>query len=233
MPMANATKTPPVIVIAGDEEYQKECARRETLDRLLPPEVDRTLALTVYDGSLTPEQGGPELAAVMDDLNTLPFLTDRRVVLIREADKFISAQREVLERYAAAPSATSTLILECRTFPKTTRLYKALTARSGASQSPGTQTGGLRSPGEIVECKKLSGRALIDFVFEEARARGKSIDASAAGQLVGLIGPDQGQLASEVEKLALYALDRHEISASDVLEGGRWCRPIQRRCSRR
>jgi DNA polymerase-3 subunit delta len=200
--MATKSRHPPVIVIFGDEEYQKASALQRTLDALLPPEADRTLALCPYDGSQAEDQGGPAFASVMDDLATLPLLAPRRVVLIREADRFITAYRERLEKYLAAPAGTATLILECRSFPRTTRLYKAVAGCGG----------------EIVECKKLTGRALADFVVAEARARGQRIDPDAARRLCELVGAEQGALASEVEKLCLYAHERPAITSADVAE---------------
>ncbi|MGD8452320.1 MAG: DNA polymerase III subunit delta [Phycisphaerae bacterium] len=197
-----AQAQPPAIVIYGDETHQKAVALERALDALLPPDVDRALALTVYEGTENEEQGGPTFALVADDLSTLPLLTDRRVVVIRDADRFISASRERLERFFASPPPTGTLVLECRSFPRTTRLYKAIAAVDG----------------KLIECKKLTGRGLVEFVMEEARARRKRMDYATAARICALVGQDQGMLAGEVEKLALYATDRPAITAKDVAE---------------
>lgn len=202
MTKSSAQKAAPVVVIFGDEPHQKSVALERTLNTLLPPGADRCLAVTAYDAMENEEQGGPTFAGVMDDLATLPFLTERRIVVVREADRFISAFREKLERYLAAPSPTGTLVLECRAFPKTTRLYKAAMAAGG----------------QILECRKLTGRALAGFVVEEARTRGKRVEPAAAGRLCELVGQDLGQLAGEVEKLSLYVGQRPVITAEDVSE---------------
>lgn len=196
------TKTPPVVVIYGDDEHQKTSALHKALDALLPPEVDRGLALTNYDASEKEDQGGPTISRVLEDLRTLPFLSDRRVVVVRDADNFISAHRDALEQYAATPAPTGVLVLECRSFPKTTRLAKSV-ATSG---------------GHAIECKRLSGRGLIDFVVAEAQSRGKRITPDAAGRLVQLVGQEAGTLASELEKLALYVGDRDTIDDEAVTD---------------
>ena len=200
MPSASTRTAPPVVVIFGDEQFQKARTLKQLLDALLPPHIERSLALAVYDGTRSEEQGGPSLAAVLDDLATLPFLSDRRVVVIQDADGFISAHREALERYLAAPSPVGTLVLLCRSFPRNTRLYAAAGACGG----------------QLFECKKLTTPALIDFVVSEAGARGKQIDHSLAARLVDMVGQDQGLLAAEVEKLCLYAADRRHIGDDDV-----------------
>ncbi len=197
-----STPPPPIVVLYGDEEFAKGERLRETLDRVLPPPIDRGMALCEYDGEKSEEQGGPSLAAVMDDLRTLPFLAERRAVIVRQADKFVSAWREKLEGYLSSPSPTGVLILTCRSFPKTTRLYKSASAAGG----------------EIIECRKLSVRELAPFVIDNARQRGKRLSLGAAERLADLIGADQGLLAGEVEKLALYVGDRAEITEQDVAD---------------
>jgi len=188
------------VVIFGEELHLKEAALQRTLDDSLPPAVDRTLALNVYEGSRTAEQGGPSIRTVLEDLVTLPFLAERRVVVIRDADSFISAHRERLEKYVASPSPTGVLVLECRSFPKTTRLYKAAVA-AGA---------------QLIECGKLSGRAVAEYVAAQVAAHGKRMDPDAAARLIELIGPDAGLLAGEVGKLCLYVGERRTVTADDV-----------------
>ena len=200
--MGKSSKHLAVVVISGDEGHQKTIILQKTLSTLLPPEVDRTMALCTYDGSQREDRGGPTFAGVMDDLATLPFLSERRVVLIREADRFVTACRGKLEKYLAAPAPTGTLILECRSFPKTTRLYKAV----------------LACRGQVHECKRLTGRALVGFVITQAEARGKRMDLTTANRLCDLIGQDQGALVAEVEKLSLYAGDRPSITVRDLSE---------------
>lgn len=200
-PAPAASRFPPCVVIFGDEEYQKSAALRSALAELLPPDVDRSMALCEYDGTRPEEDGGPTLARVMDDLATLPFLADRRIVVVQEADKFISTWRERLENYLARPHASATLVMICRSFMKTTRLYKAVAA-----------------VGRVHECKKLNGRALVEFVQSEFARLGKRAAPSVAPRLVELVGAEQGVLAGEVEKLTLYALDRASVTEQDVDE---------------
>ncbi len=167
---------------------------------MLGPEVDRSLALTDLNGEERPDQGGPTIGRVLEDLRQLPFLTDHRVVLVRAADPFISANRETLERYVADASSTATLVLECSKFPATTRLAKAAKAAKGVLQ----------------ECKLPSLSSLPELVTSFASERNKRISAAAASMLVDLVGQDPGSLANEVEKLSLYIGERAEITPEDV-----------------
>lgn len=199
--MAKSNPFPPAVVIFGDEPFRKTAELKATLDSLLPPNVDRALALTQFDGTQKPDLGGPSYLLVREDLCTMPFLADRRVVLIRDADAFISAERAKLEAYFEKPSPTGTLVLECRSFPATTRLYKAIAALGG----------------RLIKCEKLKKEAdLIAFSVAAAQSRGKRIGQAAAGRIVGLIGGEQGTLDGEIAKLCIYVADRPEITDADV-----------------
>lgn len=200
MPRPTAETRPPIVVLFGEDEFQKSRELRAALAELVPTDADRELILAEFDGARTEADGGPSVAAVFDDLRTLPFLADRRIVVVRDAEKFISASREALERYMHAPSPTGTLVLVCRSFPKTTRLYRA-------SQSAG---------GRIVECKKLTGRALEAYVVDRARASGKRMDPQLAARLIELVGADAGVLSTEVDKLCLFADKRPIIAPEDI-----------------
>lgn len=196
------TEVRPIVVVYGDEPFERSRRVERVLDELLPAGVDRALALCAYDGARRAEEGGPTFAAVADDLRTPPFLVGRRVVLVREADAFVSAAREPLERYLAAPAPGSALVLECRSFPRTTRLYKAA-ARVG---------------GVFHECRRLSPRDAAEFAIDAARRLGKRLDARAAARLAERIGPQAGMLTNEVEKLSLFVGERPGITCEDVDE---------------
>ncbi|MCA9243424.1 MAG: DNA polymerase III subunit delta [Phycisphaerales bacterium] len=197
--MAKQTR-PPIIVVFGDESFQISQTISRRLDAVLPPEVDRGMAITAYDGALGEDAGGPSLAAVMDDLRTPSFFAAVRVVIIRDADKFVTAYREALEAYLEQPSPSGVLLLEVKSFPKTTRLYKRA----------------IEIGGEVIECRRLAERDLPEFVIGAAHALGKKLRPAVAARLVQLIGSDQGLLTNETQKLAIYVGDNAEIADADV-----------------
>jgi DNA polymerase-3 subunit delta len=199
-PSARQQPAPPVIVIFGDDSYARQEELTSALNQLLPEGVDRSMACMDYDASI-PDTAPPDFATIADDLNTPPFLAPRRVVVIRDADGFITTYRSSLEAYLNRPSPTGTLMLTCRSFPKTTKLYKAAEAC-----------------GEIVECKKLKSKALEDSAFRHATQLGKRLLPTAGANLLELISQDQGVLRNELEKLALYVGDRETVTEQDVAD---------------
>lgn len=195
-----APSIPPIVVIYGDEPYAKATALHDATQRLLPRDADPRLSVVEYDGTRSEEQGGPTYVQVIDDVATPSmFGSGRRIVIVHDADKFVSTAREKLERYLASPAPSGTLILVCRSFLKTTRLYKAA---AGC--------------GELIECKKLSGKVLVEFICDAVRKAGKRIDPPVAARLAELIGAEQGVLLSEVEKLCIFVGTRPAITSDDV-----------------
>ena len=108
----------PIYVIYGADAF----LRREALvmiTHLVLGGADEHLAFSDYEGD------SANLADVFDDLRTPPFLAERRLVAVKDADSFITRHRQALETYVTAPSDVGVLVLICRSFPSNTRLAKA------------------------------------------------------------------------------------------------------------
>jgi len=65
-----------------------------------------------------------EACDILDELRTASLLTARKVVLIKDADHFISKNRQLLERYFENPSSTAVLVLTVQSWPANTKLAK-------------------------------------------------------------------------------------------------------------
>jgi len=170
-----------VYVIYGQDGRRGREALEEIREAVLG-EADPQLALSVYEGD------SASLAEVLDGLRTLPFLTERRLVVIKDADKFISDHREALEKYLEQPSSTGVLLLMAKSFPGRTRLAKKAAA-----------------VGEVVACEPVKAWELPKYVSAYARrAHGLTLGQEAATLLVELAGEETGILCGEVDKLATF-----------------------------
>lgn len=188
--MSGAIK--PVYAIIGHEALRK----RETLAALLD-------ALREKEGAADPilfDGPSAELVDVLDSVRTYSLLGDRQVVLVDDADSFVSQNRAALERYCGSPSDAGTLILICQTMPASTKIYKAISAN-----------------GRVVKCDPPKPNEISAWITERARAKyGKRFDRQAAYRLRELIGDSLSQLDSELGKLALFVGDKPIIEAGDV-----------------
>lgn len=181
----------PVYVLHGGDAFLCDAHRREIVSQVIG-DADPQVSVASFDATA-------ELADVLDELRTMPFLSPRRVVIVRDADPFISAHRESLEKYLNSPSANSVLILIVASWPSTTRLYK-LVAKIG----------------EVRNCAAVEGANLAKWLAEATARRGKKLDANAAELLARWMGNDLAALDQEIEKLSLYVDGRGTIKLSDI-----------------
>lgn len=187
----NADAPKPVYVLYGNDAFLQDLHRREIVAELIG-DSDPQTCVSVLDATAS-------AAEVFDELRTLPFLASRRVVIVRDADAFIAANRELLEKFLEAPPATASLILIVSSWPSNTRVYK-LVAKVGVA----------------VECSLGERESPVRWIIEAADRRGKKIDRDAAELLAEWVGRDLALLDGEVEKLALYAHQRKSITSQDV-----------------
>jgi DNA polymerase-3 subunit delta len=151
-------------------------------------------------GLISADSAKTSACEVLDDLRTLPFLTEKRVVLIKAADDFVKKNRPLLETYFDKPSPTGVLILTVETWASNTKLAKKL-----------PKAGQLIS---IAVPKRWQLPAkLIEYASD---AYDKKMTKSAAELLVELGGDDLGRLYSEVDKLSLYANDEKAITPTHI-----------------
>jgi DNA polymerase-3 subunit delta len=121
-------------------------------------------------------------------------------VLVESADDFVSDKRAALEKYLEKPSKQSLLVLDVGSFPKTTRLFKAVDKL-----------------GLLIECTELTEADLARWIQATVKERfNKSITRDAAMLLPELAGTHLGLLEQELEKVAAYSGERPQIDADDV-----------------
>ncbi len=182
-----------IYVITGKEESLVGAECRELLDKLIEHSQRDT-------GLFKPQADSATASEVFDELRTAPFLTDKRVVLIRDADDFVSRNRELLEKYFDNPCPTGRLVLTVRTWDSRTKLAKKLpkVGKLISITSP--------KPWELP-------KRLIKYAQD---AHNKKMDSNSAQLLVELTGDELTRLYSEIDKLALYVGSERAITAAHI-----------------
>ncbi|OYV94692.1 MAG: DNA polymerase III subunit delta [Planctomycetia bacterium 21-64-5] len=174
---------PALCVLFGDEPFLKGLLLAE-LRKTVLGDGEAEFALTRFDGR------SADWRTVSDELLTVGlFGGGRRLVVVDDADDFVSEHRGHLEDYAARPSRTGTLVLVVPSWPGNTRLAKH-TAASGLA----------------VECKSPPQARLVKWLATLARDRhAAKLEREAAESLVEIIGPELGLIDQELAKLAAAA----------------------------
>jgi DNA polymerase III subunit delta len=182
-----------VYVVHGDEDFLKRQVFAALKARVLGEEAAESFALAVYPGEKAVWRD------VHDELQTLPFLSPRRLVILENAEPFVTAFRSQLEKYVAAPAPNGVLVLDLKNWAGNTKLSKLIDAKA------------------VVTCKSLTGPKLAAWCRQWATAQhGKDLLAPAAQLLVDLVGADMGLLSQEIAKLAVYVGDTAQIAPEDV-----------------
>src|SRR5437867_3038577 len=117
--LEDAGKAPlkPVYVVHGDEDFLKRRVLLKLRERCFGP-GEESLGWSLLTGDQA------DFAQVRDELSTLGFLSEHRLVQIDQADKFVTEYRAQLEKYVAEPSKHGILVLEVKSWPSTTKLSK-------------------------------------------------------------------------------------------------------------
>ena len=159
------------------------------------------------DFSLTSFEGpAAEFREVLEELTTIAMFGGQRLVIVENADDFVSRYRQQLEDYVARPGRSGILLLDVRSWPGTTRLYKAVDGH-----------------GLAVDCSAPAGPKLTRWLSDWAKqTHNCQLSPGATDLLVELIGPELGLLDQELAKLALMAGDDKKITPEMVqkLVGG-------------
>jgi len=200
--LANPTKPDlgGVVVLHGSEDHLRKEVLTHIIRRILGPDAEIELSVTRFTGKDT------DLSTVRDELQTVSMFASSRVVVVEEAEEFVSKNRPGLEDYFDQASTRSMLVLIVKSWPKNTKLYKKLS-----------------KVGLDVDCGELTGPQLAAWLIEQARdTYEKQLSRDAANLMFELAGTGLGLLTRELEKLVSYVGDNPKIGVEDVrtLVGG-------------
>ncbi|MBX4197244.1 DNA polymerase III subunit delta, partial [Candidatus Saccharibacteria bacterium] len=127
-----------------------------------------------------------EPQAVLDAVQSLPFLSSRKLVLLRSAgsNKTLSGQ---IEQIIGSAGNTTDLIFYEPAPDKRTVYFKVLKSKT-----------------QLEEYTELDTQGLAKWLVGEAKNQGGELSFSDASYLVERVGNNQEQLANELDKLLLY-----------------------------
>ena len=175
------------VTITGDNAAQRDQAWQKLLAAFEAEHGD--LAIERLDGEEA------EFAQLQEALQSLPFLSARKLVLIRGGSQnktFVEAIETLLQEL---PTSTDLILLEPK-LDKRSVYYKTL-----------------KQATDFKDFAELDERGLARWLVESAKAAGGQLGQTDALWLVERVGADQQLLANELEKLLLYdpAISRQTI----------------------
>lgn len=137
-------------------------------------------------------------AALIDLAETLPFLSERRVIVVENSGCFKAKSERLADYISEVPSYTHIIFSEDEV-DKRGRLYKAV-AKNGRAVAFDTQ----------------DAQTLTKWVLYRLKSDGKQIRRPDLELFFQRTGSDMGNIANELEKLIGYTGGRTEITGADI-----------------
>jgi DNA polymerase-3 subunit delta len=161
---------------------------------LLPPEYRDLNLEVVYGGETRAEE-------ILSRAETLPLLSSRRVIVVRDADRLPSKDQErVVDRLEKHPCPHVCVIFLAQRIDRKGSLFRAF-----------------QKVGKTISCDLANPEQIREWLEERARQKGKRLSPSAIEALYESVGDDPNLLAGELERIILLVGMKKEIQREDVL----------------
>ena len=192
----------PLYLLLGSDEAEKTSLADEIIEVL-----DKDLRVfnldRFYGAEVSPQ-------ALVDTARTLPMGTDRRVVVVSQAEKLIEPKRSG-ESLTKALSSLSDYVMSPEPLTSVVLIAGALDRRRKLTTL-------LMKKAAVVDCAGVEGTAEVkEWVRDQFSKTGLSITSKALRALIDRAGDEIGRLRSDVERVALYAAGRDCVEETDVL----------------
>ncbi len=186
--------TRPLYLLTGPEDYLIVQALEIFKRTLVGPDL-----LAFNFASFEAESA--DMAEVVGAARTVPMMATRRLVVLKKVEQLAEPGRDILSGYLDRPIESCVLVLTATDIDRRTAFFRVL-----------------REKTEILECRRMKRPELERWAAGCIRARGFRISQAALTRLLDTISTDLQMLASEIEKLSLYAGSDRSIPDSAVEE---------------
>lgn len=173
--------TPTSYLIMGDEASLLS----EALSKLLETLCGNDFVPVEEHGAESDDE--LDLGAVLEALATPPFLADRRIVVVRGAERLDSTQATQLAARVKDPVDSTVLVL--------------VAGGNGTRSVPAVLARAVKENGEVIDSSPGQGRQRSDWVGQRIREAGVHLDSDAVRVLSEHLGEDVARLHSILEML--------------------------------
>ncbi|MCL2400270.1 MAG: DNA polymerase III subunit delta [Defluviitaleaceae bacterium] len=182
-----------VYLLYGEEPYLVRHYSNLFTEQLL---VDTIMNRVVFEGK------DFEIEAAIDAANTLPFLSEWRLVYIKDSQLLAPGRKddtEALTKYLPEIPETTIMIFIETAVDKRNRLYKQISTQ-----------------GRVVECKIPSEADLIRWVTNIFKKKKKEIHPQTTRLLLSTVPKGMDSIYAEADKLGDFVGDRTIITPEDI-----------------
>ena len=190
----------PAYLIAGSDDAKVDATLARLRERALREGGPGALeSFAPRDGA-----GPPDAEGLLAAIPALSLIGSRRYLLADRVERWSAKQAGAVAEALSALPPDTTVVLAAREEPPKVKAPKKL---ADAVREAG---------GEVVSYDAPKGRRLPSWIAEEATRRGFEIDADAARILIDRMGKETVRLATELDRLALWAGEGGTVRATDL-----------------
>lgn len=187
--MAAAPQLEPVYLVVGEDELKREAVCKRLVNRVAEVgDLDFNMEQFKSEGDKKDgDKGDRVVDRVIAACETLPFMSDFRLVMFHDVDKLSKDDAAKLADYVDDPVETTVLCLVATDLDGRTKLYKSVAKRSKVA---------------VINCAPKSKKELPAFVANNmAGVYGIGLDLDAAELLIEYVGDSTVRLDAELKKL--------------------------------
>ena len=205
-------------LVVGEDEYRVHTHARDLVARLVPP-ADQALGLDVIEADVASGSDGVLVVRrALESLQTLGFLSGRKVVWLRNATFFGTGPGPGAGEDIKEAVESLTRQIKEGLPPGQTLVVSALKVFRGSAFYKACKAAGQVVEFDLPEKSYQAQQHAEEQAEQELERWGLKADRRALAAFLGKTGTDTRQIAQEVEKLSLYLGGRREVRESDVQE---------------
>lgn len=177
-------------LLYGEERFLVQQYKHRLLEAL-NPEGD-TMNVAAYEGK------NMEIAQILELADTLPFLSERRIILV-ENSGFFKNKCDLLADYLKEVPDYLYMVFVEEQVDKRSRVYKAV-----------------GKTGRAVSFDVQSEKNLMRWVLKMLSDDGKKITKKDMELFLSKVGTDMGNIYQETQKLLAYTMGRDVVTGQDI-----------------
>lgn len=178
-------------LLYGTEEYLKKLYKNKLKSAIIGD--DETMNYTYFEGRSI------EIPKVIEIADTMPFFSDRRLILIQNSG-FFKSSNDLADYIKQLPEYCYIIFVESEV-DKRNRLYKVV-----------------KDMGVISEMNGMDEKNLQLWIVQMLNHANKKITKDTLEHFLNKSGTDMEGMVQEIEKLICYAMDQDVITKEDVDE---------------
>lgn len=179
----------PVYLLYGEEAFLKNSYKNRLKEAIAG---DDTMNYNYFEGK------GLDVNELISLADTMPFFTERRLILVEDSGFFKSASEEMAAYLPQMPDTTCMIFVESEV-DKRNKMFKRV-----------------REIGYAVEMTRQDSSQLAKWAGTILAREGKKITGRTMELFLSMVGDDMENIKMELDKLISYTLGRDVIADEDV-----------------